>query len=367
MCIAWARLGYSVSLIVPKTIHNEDSALRAEYWEILELSGVRILSIECLDCYWLKRINERAWYLMRLLSFALHSATLLAAGRLSPKDVKRNELVYSRDAIFLFLCRILNPLIGNRSVFCLEAHYEISNCRWLIGQNIPIICISKSLATFFSNHINSKNIFFEHDGVFVDQWRSQRCRSSKRKIHKRRRLMLYAGSAHKWKGVGVLVDCLKYLPDDYILVLVGLKTEDISLTIDDLKLLSRVEFYGYLNQKRLRRFYSIADYHIVPSLSQDRFGKHTSPLKLFEYMAVGGRIFASDIPSISEVIQSGKNGILFETGNAVDLADKILNTSENILNSISEQAAVDALHYDWRNRASRIIGKVTLNSEGKVI
>ena len=42
----------------------------------------------------------------------------------------------------------------------------------------------------------------------------------------------------------------------------------------------------------------------------------TSPLKLFEYMAAGRAIVASDLPAIREVLRDGENALLVTPGDA---------------------------------------------------
>jgi glycosyltransferase involved in cell wall biosynthesis len=53
-----------------------------------------------------------------------------------------------------------------------------------------------------------------------------------------------------------------------------------------------------------------------------------SPLKLFEYMAAGASVVATDLPSSVRSCCMGKNGALVEPGNVMALADAICNLLE---------------------------------------
>ena len=51
--------------------------------------------------------------------------------------------------------------------------------------------------------------------------------------------------------------------------------------------------------------------------------RYTSPLKLFEYLAAGRPIVASNLPALREVLTDGINAVLVEPGNAAALASAV--------------------------------------------
>ena len=57
---------------------------------------------------------------------------------------------------------------------------------------------------------------------------------------------------------------------------------------------------------------SEADVLALPNPSSAISREFTSPLKLFEYMASGRPIVASDLPSLREVLADGRNALLVE-------------------------------------------------------
>jgi len=82
----------------------------------------------------------------------------------------------------------------------------------------------------------------------------------------------------------------------------------------------------------------------------------TSPLKLFEYMAAGRAIVASDLPAIREVLQHEKNALLVPPGDSEMLARSIQRLAEdrNLAMRLARQALVDVTDYTWERRASRL-------------
>ena len=60
---------------------------------------------------------------------------------------------------------------------------------------------------------------------------------------------------------------------------------------------------------------------VAPYPALDRF--YFSPLKLYEYLAMGKAVVASAIGQVCEVIDDGINGLLTRPGDAGDLAEKL--------------------------------------------
>lgn len=84
----------------------------------------------------------------------------------------------------------------------------------------------------------------------------------------------------------------------------------------------------------------------------------TSPMKLFEYMAAGVPVVASDLPALRDVLQHGKNAWLVNPGDALELAKGIQHIMDSPVaaKSLSEQALRDAAKFTWQNRAEAVLG-----------
>jgi glycosyltransferase involved in cell wall biosynthesis len=83
-------------------------------------------------------------------------------------------------------------------------------------------------------------------------------------------------------------------------------------------------------------------------------------MKLFEYMAAGVPIVASDLPSIREVLRHGENAWLVKPGEPDAIAKGIQIILENppLANQLSRQACLDVRDYTWRQRANRILNGI---------
>jgi glycosyltransferase involved in cell wall biosynthesis len=90
----------------------------------------------------------------------------------------------------------------------------------------------------------------------------------------------------------------------------------------------------------------------------------TSPMKLFEYMAAGMPIVATDLPSLREVLRHGENAWLVAPGNAKALVEGICRVlcDGGLAQRIADQARHDAQQYSWQQRASTILTRVRSTS-----
>jgi len=83
----------------------------------------------------------------------------------------------------------------------------------------------------------------------------------------------------------------------------------------------------------------------------------TSPLKLFDYMAAGVPIVASDLPALREVLTDEENALLVPPGEPDGLARAIerLLGDPALADCLRGRAFADVAAYTWDRRAERII------------
>jgi glycosyltransferase involved in cell wall biosynthesis len=85
-----------------------------------------------------------------------------------------------------------------------------------------------------------------------------------------------------------------------------------------------VQLLGFLDRKQMVSFYQEAFCLVLPSQCYEMFG-----LVLVEAMAAGIPVIASNLGGIAEIVTDGVTGLLFQPGNAEDLARKMLALWEN--------------------------------------
>ena len=128
------------------------------------------------------------------------------------------------------------------------------------------------------------------------------------------RYVLYFGRFSTEKGIGTLLEAIKALPNiQFVLAGSGpLK--------DQLDGISNILNVGFISGSVLNSVISSADFSIVPSVVYDN-----CPYSAIESLILGTPVLGARIGGIPELVQDGKTGELFTSGDSKDLAVKIQN------------------------------------------
>jgi glycosyltransferase involved in cell wall biosynthesis len=136
--------------------------------------------------------------------------------------------------------------------------------------------------------------------------------------------VVYAGQLYPWKGVDVLVQAMLQVPEARLVILGGIEgeadTTRVRSLVAGLSLSDRSELPGTLPQPQVAAELERAAVVVVPFLRSAMTERHTSPIKLFEAMAAGRPIVASDLPSSRELLRHEQDALLVEPGDVDALA-----------------------------------------------
>jgi len=142
--------------------------------------------------------------------------------------------------------------------------------------------------------------------------------------------VIYFGRLSSEKGIEVLVRAIKQLPDIPFLI-VG--QGDVDIRWEDLR---NAEYVGFKTGDELNTLISQALASVCPSEWYEN-----CPMSILESQMLGTPVIGADNGGIPELIEHEKDGLLFEPGNAEDLAGKIRSLYEN--RELLEQYTVNCL------------------------
>ena len=179
------------------------------------------------------------------------------------------------------------------------------------------------------------------------------------------RTIVYAGQLYPWKGVDVLLRAMPRLPDVSLVVLGGRGGRDPDLEAcrrlaRQLGVEARVAFAGFVPYGQIRERLAGAGAAIIPLPDRLMSRYFTSPLKLFDYMAAGVPIVATDVPALREVLVDGENALLVPPGDPEALAGAIdwILGDPALAERLRRRAFAEVADYTWERRAERIIEAV---------
>ena len=120
---------------------------------------------------------------------------------------------------------------------------------------------------------------------------------------------------------------------------------------DQLSIVERQPYDG------LYRWMSAADILVHPLPSHRIYNHVTSPLKIFEYRTSGRPIVASDLPSIREILEDGRDALLAKPDDPRSLAGAIERLLEDpgLAATLAEESLRRARGWTWEARAGQIL------------
>ncbi len=359
MAAAFARAGAPTSLLVAK--RRPSVALPADV-DAFDWYGVPagprpvLRPIACID--WIERVPRLLQYVPARLqeeSFARNAAREVL------RDL-RGARILSRE----IECALRLVRAKEKNVF-LEVHRVPRGRlrrRWLSSAAAGvrgIVAISNGVREDLEElGVDATRITVEHDAFEPTRFASMPDKESARRtleLPLGAPIAVYTGGLLSWKGVDLLVEAARSLPDVYVAIAGGMDA-DVKMLRQLAGGLPNVRIDGFQAPDRVALYLAAADVGVVPNRSKpDISARYTSPLKVFESMAAGLPLVASDVPSLRELLRDGVDAVMVKPDDAHALRDGIarLVGDSGLRASMSERLRSRASAHTWDARAQRIL------------
>lgn len=189
-----------------------------------------------------------------------------------------------------------------------------------------LIVVSDELGTILTEElgVSADKISVRSCGVDMQHFRPISRDQARRRLglSMQARIVLFVGALVPWKGIDVLLSAIaKMVEHDSSLQLVvvgeGTLCEQLLTQTRTLVLEKVVHFVGAKPNEELPMWYSAADIFVLPSLREGM------PLTLLEALSCEVPVIVSRAGGMVEVIEDGKNGLLTEIADPVDLEKKL--------------------------------------------
>ncbi|MDX9777909.1 MAG: glycosyltransferase family 4 protein [bacterium] len=166
--------------------------------------------------------------------------------------------------------------------------------------------------------------------------------------------LFYFGKTDNARGLDTLIEALAALKEKIpgvhaIIVGTGIFLDNYRSMAKAEGLENNISFEEWQPEQVLKNYMDKVDLCVLPhkkSIQTD----NSSPNKLFLYMAFQKAVVASNCNSIARIIQENRCGLIFESGNAVDMSEKILSLYRD--KALREACALNAFNsvnrkYNW--------------------
>lgn len=265
---------------------------------------------------------------------------------------KNNVQIVHTHEHFSKIILILYKLVFNRnlkifySVHCIDNFKKLSRIDLFLHKHFVDMNIAISKAVYNDCLKKGiKNVAIVYNGINIDDFKSNKLEKKSNSAIKiidisriqpeikGQDVLIKALSKCKKKGLSLSCDFVggKYYPGPYL---------ELQELVKKSELENEVSFLG--NRNDIPELMAQSDLFILPS-RKEGFG-----LVIVEAMAAGLPIISSNVDGPAELIKNGENGLLFESENYLDLADKIsyLYNNREEMSRLAHNAFKSAEAYD---------------------
>jgi glycosyltransferase involved in cell wall biosynthesis len=280
----------------------------------------------------------------------------LAALLLQAPMPGRPRIVYEAHGVSAVVAEEMPRLLGQAGATATPAKLQRLDRRELrVWRHASaIVTVTQALATELEQRHGARpGVFVVPDGARVD-------RPPARTAPGQPATAGYAGHLYPWKGVDVFIQALARVPGLRGLIVGGHPQEADRQRIERVAEASgvagRLTITGLVPPGEVRRALEPATILVLPNTASAISERYTSPLKLFEYLAIGRPIIASDLPAFREILTDGETAV-FVKPDDVDAFARALQrvaSDEALAARLGAAALALAPKYSWDARAARV-------------
>jgi len=165
----------------------------------------------------------------------------------------------------------------------------------------------------------------------------------------------FVGFVREWHRLDRVLDAIAEHPkQNWHLFLVGDGPGRAALErhAEQLGISNSMTITGIITREKMPEYQSVFDLALQPDVT-----RYASPLKLFEYMALGKAILAPDMDNINEILSADKDALLFS--NESDFKEKLilLCESKELRKQLGDKAKdkINVKGFYWLENAKKII------------
>jgi len=237
-------------------------------------------------------------------------------------------LAASRFKIPLIL-EVNSPLVYEKEKYEKLIFHNLAGFfeKYIFNKANTIIVVSNVLKDLLlkNKKLDPSKIVVMHNGVRIERFNIDNSSAIKRKLDLENKLVVgFCGFFRSWHNVNLLIEAvsklnIKYNYDAHILLIGdGPARDDIEKFTKSVNMQHNITITGRVNDEEIPVYMSLFDIAVMPSITP-----YASPIKIFEYMAMSKAIIAPNMGNIREILDDGKNALLFSINDEKDFESKL--------------------------------------------
>ncbi|MCG6188149.1 glycosyltransferase family 4 protein [Maribellus maritimus] len=225
--------------------------------------------------------------------------------------------------------------------------------------------------------IPTEKIIFYPNGIDLEKFNPQISGNAIRKHHKLEQKTIVAGfigTFGEWHGAIELAKAIILFFNHphkekvkFLLIGSGKLFDKVFQMIKDSGNLENVIFTGVIPQNKAPEYLAACDILLSPHIpNSDGTSFFGSPTKLFEYMAMGKAIVASDLDQIGQILEHEVDALLIQPGDPTKIVDSInlLIRKNELRRKLGNNAFEKVkLNYTWDSHTQKIFDSINFSEK----
>ncbi len=144
----------------------------------------------------------------------------------------------------------------------------------------------------------------------------------------------FVGVLYKWQGVEYLIKASPYILEEcsqsyFLIVGDGYNRESLTALAEQLRVSDRFIFTGTKPYTSIPLYINASDLCVAPFITERNSRTGLSPNKVYEYLACGKPVVASNIPGVQELLEESNAGICVPAENPQEIAKAVVGLLRN--------------------------------------
>jgi glycosyltransferase involved in cell wall biosynthesis len=346
-------------------IGSDAGSAKRENWVLNAYRWVRIhIPMNGRLMCWMKRlawryvVDQESFYSKLFYSTASHYL---------PRVFVANDLPMLPVAKQLAAACGARLVYDSHELYSEQEFSDLEKRRWAeieakyIGACDVVITVNQSIATELEQR-------YKVSGVRVIYNAERACNKPtvSRRFHEifglsaEKKILLYQGGLSSGRNLEVLMDAMRYVQNPSVVLVVlgdGLLLKVLQKMAQQDGLKGRVYFHAAVPQNELLSLTAAANAGVIPYQATCLNNYYCTPNKLFEFIASGLPILATDLPEVRRLVEGQQIGLVGDTSSPPKLAAlmDIFFLDENLLTNWKAQVSVVRQMICWEQEEKKLV------------